>query len=152
MSAQQGLAIELHGFEEFRAELRKLPRDLALGAGVIVHQTGDIAANSIRSAYLQLPYAAAGEAFAKATVVEPMDTGNVLAAGVRVRNKSKLADIFEIGAASRRTAAGAARGSITPGHVFVPRAVLARRRMWGSLVGLLESHGFVVKGVLDDTA
>ena len=61
-----------------------------------------------------------------------------------VRNRNPLAGIFEYGTQARHTKIGANRGSMPPGHVFVPRMQQARVVLVSRLAALVERHGLVV--------
>jgi hypothetical protein len=128
-------------FEEIRAGLRQLLADTsATGeAGHIVEATANGAASSIRSSY-------------------PVRTGNLrdhvtveaqmsgFSAGAIVINRAKHAAIFENGTQARHTAIGANRGSMPPGHVFVPIVIRKRRQMYEQLKDLLTRSGLQVSG------
>jgi len=131
--------------DELKAALRQLPRQLAADGAVIVAATAEAAANEIRDAY-------------------PVRTGN-LRKGVKVRkvnvsdfgavaavvNDAPHAYIFEHGTVARHTDIGADRGSMPPGHVFIPIMERRRREMYMvEFVALLERAGLTVE--LDNAA
>lgn len=128
------------GLDELRAELRKLPAELADEASGIVLQHADGAAQEIKAAY-------------------PSRTGNLrngmavirsaagrFGVGAIVRNRAPHAWIFENGTQARHASIGANRGSMPPGHVFIPRVIKWRHRMYGALKAMLVRHGLVVSG------
>jgi hypothetical protein len=132
--------IQLSGFDELKAALRRLPDDLTAEAGHITEAAANAAAVDIRRAY-------------------PVRTGNLrnhvtvthfekgrFSAGAIVKNTATHAWIFENGTQARHTDLGSNRGSMPPGHVFVPIAIRERRRMYDRLKDLLARRGLVVDG------
>lgn len=130
----------LNGLDELRQALRTLPADLTAEASHLIEGVANGAAADIKAAY-------------------PVRTGNLrnhltvthfergrFSAGAIVKNTAKHASIFEHGTQARHTAIGAHRGSMPPGHVFVPRMIRARRRMYQGLKDLLSRHGLLVSG------
>lgn len=128
------------GLDELRAALRQLPSDLAAEATGIVIAHAEGAAQEIEGAY-------------------PARTGNLrngmdvirsaagrFGVGALVRNRAKHAWIFENGTQARHTSLGASRGSMPPGHVFIPRIIRWRARMYDALRAMLERHGLAVSG------
>jgi hypothetical protein len=59
-----------------------------------------------------------------------------------VRNPAKHAAIFEFGTQARHTKLGANRGSMPPGHVFLPIVQQRRRTMYLRLKDMLVRFGF----------
>ena len=128
------------GLDELRAALRRLPDELTMEASRIVEGAANGAAADIKAAY-------------------PVRTGNLRdhivvthrekgkwAAGAIVKNTAKHAWMFENGTQARHNAIGANRGSMPPGHVFIPRVIKARRLMYQQLRDLLERKGLRVTG------
>jgi hypothetical protein len=66
--------------------------------------------------------------------------------GAVVKNTAPHAILFELGTQARHTKIGANRGSMPPGHVFVPRIVKARRKLTADLKAMVAAHGAVVTG------
>ncbi len=128
------------GLEELRAQLRTLPADLAAEASVPVHEAAEGAKSAIFNAYPDRT----GD-LRDHLVLEERPTGP-FGAAVIVKNTSKLAWIFENGSQARHTALGANRGSMPPGHVFLPNIIRKRRTMYEQLKALLVSHGLIVQG------
>jgi hypothetical protein len=73
-------------------------------------------------------------------------SGNFGTAAVVV-NKAKHAWIFESGTQARHNDIGANRGSMPPGHVFVPGVMSKRAEMYRNLGKMVEAHGLIVTGV-----
>jgi hypothetical protein len=134
-----GARFRLDGLAELVDGLQQLTPELTTEAGQIIRDTGDAAANEILLAY-------------------PSRTGN-LRKGVKVtrmagqfsmtvivKNTAKLASIFEDGSQARHTELGANRGSMPPGHVFVPIMMRRRRAMYAQLKALIASTGLTVSG------
>lgn len=131
--------IVFDGLAELKVALQNLPADLAREAGFIVYANADEAAREVKAAY-------------------PSRTGNLRArvsvkkergqfgASATVRNTAKHAHLFENGTQARHTALGANRGSMPPGHVFVPVMIRRRRVMYQVLKDLLVKHGLLVSG------
>jgi hypothetical protein len=139
-------SVKWSGLDELIADLRHLPADLALEASGIVVSAGNDAAQAIRDAYPERT----GD-LKNHVIVVPIDLGS-FGAGVAVKNTSKLAYIFENGTQARHTSIGANRGSMPPGHVFVPRIIRYRRAMYDALKDLLVRHGLRVSGDADVAA
>lgn len=129
-------SVKWTGIDEFREWLKSLPLDAGNEAAKIVQGEANAAAFQIRSRY-------------------PSRTGNLLRnvlvsrrvnrAGVVsyvVRNPAKHAAIFEYGTQARHTKLGAYRGSMPPGHVFIPIILQRRRAMYLRLKDLLVRFGF----------
>jgi hypothetical protein len=77
--------------------------------------------------------------------VSHQDKGR-FSAGAIVKNTAKHAWIFENGTQARHNDLGANRGSMPPGHVFIPAVIKRRRIMYQQLRALLERHGLKVSG------
>lgn len=130
--------LELQGLRELRDWLRQLPDALAKEGGALVRETADEAAADIRGAYPRRTGALADH------VVVTEQAGGRYGAIAAVTNTSELASEFEYGTQARHTRIGANRGSMPPGHVFVPRMMKHRARLLGKVKALLEAHGFEV--------
>lgn len=128
------------GLDELRAELRRLPADLADDASDIVTGAADAAKTEMYDAYPERT----GNLRQHLTVGS-RSAGRYGAAAV-VKNTSPHAWLFENGSQARHTDLGANRGSMPAGHVFIPIAIRWRRRMYGQLKSLLERHGLQVSG------
>jgi Bacteriophage HK97-gp10, putative tail-component len=127
------------GLDELRAALRNLPTHLAAEASRPVQGAANAAAASIKAGYP----VRTGK-LRDHLIVETIDAP--FQAGALVKNTARHAAIFEYGTQARHTAIGANRGSMPPGHVFIPAIVRARRRMYEDLKGLLERNGLQVSG------
>jgi hypothetical protein len=132
------VTFQFEGLEELKAALRTLPDELTAEAQAIVELTANQAAAEIQAAYPARTGNLKDRVF-----VTHFDNGR-FRAGAIVKNTAKHAYIFENGTQARHTAIGANRGSMPPGHVFIPRMIRARRRMWEGLRSLLERAGLVV--------
>ena len=129
-----------NGLEEFKAALRALPAELTDEASGIVEANANAVVAEIQAGY-------------------PVRTGDLrdhvavtfttshYATGAVVKNTSKLAYIFENGTQARHNKLGANRGSMPPGHVFIPAIIRRRRVMYEQLADLLTRHGLQVSGV-----
>lgn len=132
--------IRFDGLDELKQALRQLPAELTAEASGIVDGAANEAMREIVDKY-------------------PTRTGNLkdgvtvthfegarFSAGAIVKNTAKHAFIFEHGTQARHTDLGANRGSMPPGHVFVPIVIRKRRAMYERLKTLLVSKGLVVSG------
>jgi len=134
-----------HGLDELKADLRRLPEELAQEGSAIIFAHADGAMAEIAAAY-------------------PTRTGNLRkglrrtinavgrwGAGALVKNVAKHAWIFEHGTQARHTAIGANRGAMPAGRVFIPIVMRWRRKMYAQLAALLERHGLRTSGSPDST-
>jgi hypothetical protein len=135
-----GAKFVFEGLDELRAELRKLPSELTAEASNIVQGAANAAAADIKAAYP----ARTGN-LRNHVYVTHQDKGK-FSAGAIVKNTAPHAALFESGTQARHNSLGANRGSMPPGHVFVPRIMKARRRMWTQLKDLLVRKGLSVSG------
>ncbi len=127
------------GLEDLREALRALPHELAQEAGDVIVETVNTAADEIVAAYPdRTGHLRGGVKFS----VERSEFGVV----GTVKNTAKLAWIFELGSQARHTEIGANRGSMPPGHVFVPIVMKRRRRMYDQLKDVLAKAGLEVSG------
>lgn len=132
--------LRLDGLAQLLDELRKLPQELwGDGTGIVV-DAADGAAAEIHAAYPERT----GDLRNKVKVVR-LSTGSY-AVAVKVENTSKHAAAFENGTQARHTSLGANRGSMPPGHVFVPVVQRRRRLMYARLKSMLVLHGLTVTG------
>lgn len=127
------------GLDAFRDSLRDMARNFGNDGSSIVEETVARAANELRQGYPERT----GELRSK--VRTQIDRGVNGVIGI-VRNTSPLAFIFEHGTQARHTKLGANRGSMPPGHVFIPIAARNRRRMYEQLKAMIEAAGFRVSG------
>lgn len=128
------------GLAELRAELRNLPATLAGEASHEVIGAANGAAADIKAAYP----VRTGNLRDHLTVEALPTTGAT--AGALVKNTARHALLFEHGTQARHTDIGANRGAMPAGHVFVPRVIRARRRMYQALADLLRRQGLQVSG------
>jgi Bacteriophage HK97-gp10, putative tail-component len=131
---------EFDGLEELKRALRDLPESLAGEATGIVNASANAAAREIEQAYPRRTGNLRNH-----VSVSHQQGGRVSAAAI-VKNTAKHAWIFENGTQARHTDLGANRGSMPPGHVFVPRVIRHRRQMYEALKELLVKHGLIVSG------
>jgi hypothetical protein len=131
--------LTFEGLDDLRAALRALPADLAQEAGDVIVETVNNAADEIVAAYPdRTGHLRGGVKFS----VERSDFGVI----GTVKNTANLAWIFELGSQARHTELGANRGSMPPGHVFVPIVMKRRRQMFEELKTVLEKQGLEVSG------
>jgi len=132
--------IVFEGLEELKRQLRQLPAELTAEAQRITEAAANGAAASIRAAYPRRSGALVG-----GVTVTHFEGGKFFA-GAILKNRAPHAAIFEVGTQARHNALGANRGSMPPGHVFVPIAIQKRRQMYENLKSLVERAGFTVRG------
>ncbi len=135
-------SVQWTGLDELKAALRNLPEELAGEGGDIAESEANGAAADIRQGYAS--HSRSG-ALAKGVRVTHVEKGK-FSAGAIVKSAAKHASIFENGTQARHTDIGANRGSMPPGHVFVPAVVKRRRRMHERLRDMLVRHGAIVSG------
>jgi hypothetical protein len=128
------------GLAELRAELRRLPGDLAAEATTIIFARAERAKADIVAAYPER----SGDL--KNHVSVSKANAGKYGAGVFIKNTAKHAWLFENGSQARHTAIGANRGAMPPGHVFVPIVMRQRRAMYADLKALLARKGLQVRG------
>jgi hypothetical protein len=128
------------GLKEYRELLRNLPETLAIEAGHYAEAAANGFAVEVRQAYPRRT----GN-LRKGVKISRLNKGKY-ATGMVVKNTAPHAVLFENGTQARHTALGANRGSMPPGHVFVPRAIRTRRRLYDDVKGLLQRKGAIVTG------
>lgn len=126
------------GLSEYRELLRALPETLAGETAHLVEAAANGAAHDIKSAYP----VRAGK-LRDGVKVSTLNKGR-FATGRVVTQRAPHAWIFENGTQARHTSLGANRGSMPPGHVFVPRVIKARRRLYDQVKDLLRRNGAAV--------
>lgn len=132
--------IRWDGLDELRDALRRLPEELRGEGSEIVVTNATGAKTEIVEKYPDRTGNLRGR------VTLGLDSGSRFGAGAVVKNTAKHAYIFENGSQARHTALGANRGTMPPGHVFIPTVMRWRRRMYDQLKALLERHGLSVSG------
>jgi hypothetical protein len=131
--------LRLEGIDELRAALRQLPEELTGEAAQIVEATTNGAIISVRDGY------AVHSGNLRDHVSGSVERSGYAVVGV-VKNTAKHAWMYENGTQARHTATGANRGSMPPGHTFIPIVARARRRMYEQLKDLLRRNGLIVSG------
>lgn len=137
------VSIELNGIAELKAQLLKLPDDLADEGADIVRDTANGAAADIALEYGE--HVVTGH-LADNLVVQHSESSSRFAAVSRVLSTSPHAYIFENGTQLRYTKAGTARGAMPPFRVFIPISMRARKAMVEKLIGLVRRQGLKVNG------
>jgi hypothetical protein len=137
--------IQFDGLAELRAALRSLPQDLAGEARHIVEGAANSAAADIGRAYAR---GRTGDLI-KGVTVAHVEAGKY-SAGAVVKNTSKLANIVEVGTVARhyfsKHGVKHLTGRRPAAHVFVPRVIRARRKMYDELKDMLVRNGLTVTG------
>lgn len=136
------VTLQWDGLEEYLAEIRQLPDDLTAEASSIVQRAAADHAQDVRGNYQAHRRTGnlANGVRVEARVMGPYGVGMV------VKSTAKHAHIFEIGTQARHTDIGANRGSMPPGHAFVPPAIRRRRQMYDELIALVRGRGLEVTG------
>ena len=128
------------GLDELREALRRLPTDMADDAGDIVLGAAEAAKTEIVAAYPRRTGNLKNHVYVRKSAAGPYGAGAI------VTNTAPHAFIFENGTQARHTKIGANRGSMPPGHVFIPIVMRRRRTMYEQLKSLLVRHGLMVSG------
>lgn len=131
--------LRIDGLAEFTQALYDMPQSLSTDSRPLVHQTAEEAKTEIFDAYPDRT----GKLRDGLTVTHQDDSESTVST---VRNTAPHADMFEHGTQARHTALGANRGTMPPGHVFVPIAMRKRRALQAQLIALLTREGFTVTG------
>jgi hypothetical protein len=142
------------GLQDLYKQLRALPEELTEEAAGIVKLHTFGAKDEITAAYPIGPTRKIkGRLVHGGHLRAGMDAAQLSAArwGINyvVTNRAPHAYMYENGTEQRYTATGAERGKTKAHHVFIPRAMKWRRRMYAALIAMLERHGLIVKGDLD---
>lgn len=127
------------GLEQLKADLRKLPQDLAAEGGHIVEDAGNSASVEIRTGY--------GKSRRTGSLQDKVSVSHRASrfgASSVIRSADREALIFEVGSQARHTRIGANRGSMPPGNVFFPAYRKWKRTMFEQLKALLVRHGLTV--------
>lgn len=132
--------LHFDGLAELREALRNLPADMTGEATHLVEGAANGAAAEIKAGYPRRT----GHLIAGVTV-SSFEHGR-FSAGMIVKNTAKHAWLFENGTQARHTDLGANRGSMPPGHVFIPVVIRKRRQMYEQLKDLVARQGLVVSG------
>lgn len=135
-------SVSWNGLDEFRQFVKDLPEDVTADAVPIVETAANSAAGDIRQQYDS--HRVSGN-LARGVRVSKLESRKYVA-GAIVRSSAPHAWIFENGTQARHTALGWNRGSMPPGHVFIPTVIRHRRAMYQKLKGLLERFGMKVSG------
>lgn len=128
-----------NGLTELKDELRQLPAALTADAVPLIESLAAQTAADIKAAYPRRTGRLADRVYVSRT--SALGLFNVAAV---IRNTSPLAGIFDSGTQARHTSIGANRGSMPPGHVFIPRVMRARRMLTFQLAALVQQHGLTV--------
>lgn len=142
--------VKWEGLAELRADLRRLPAELAGEAGQIVDTAGNGAAATVRTEYGQ--HRVTGS-LADHVKVEHVASGPY-GASVVVKSTAKHAWLFDNGSQARHFVEASGKehgtgqmwGKRPPMHTFVRAMIRARRRMFEELKAMLERHGLKVSG------
>ena len=135
------VTLQWDGLDAFKAELEMLPESITKESDPIVQAAAKEAAIEIKEAYPVRTGTLRNRVF-----VSRIDKGKDFA-GAIVKNTAPHAHLFENGTQARHTDIGANRGSMPPGHVFVPRVIRHRRAMYAKLKTLLVKYGAVVSEI-----
>lgn len=130
------VSVKWTGIDEFREWLQSLPLEAGNEAAKIVQAEANAATFQIRSRYP----ARTGNLRDKVTLTRRVSRQGIIS--YVVKNTARHAAIFEFGTQARHTRIGANRGSMPPGHVFLPIIAQRRRTMYLLLKDLLVRFGF----------
>lgn len=138
------------GLDELRAQLRKLPSDLAEEASSIVLDAGNETVDVVGAVYGAHDKTGnlSRGLTVRASAAGPYGTGAL------VKSAAKHAWLFDNGSQARHYVTkggkthptGAMWGRRAPTHIFARTAARKRREMYVKLKALLVSHGMTVTG------
>ncbi len=134
--------VVFEGLDQFRADLRRLPEELAIEAGDAVVAAAEQTASRLQS---NLPRRSGRLIRGVKTTVE---RDQKFAARAIVRSTAHHAWWYEHGTGHRRTSKGASRGRMTqagPNQSLIVLAQAARRVMFSKLLAIIERAGFEVQ-------
>lgn len=124
------------GLEELKTLIQQLPDTTTAETAKLAEAAANSAAVDIRGAY---PVRTG--TLRDRVKVAPLRSRSGRSVGMAVTNTAPHAHLFENGTQTRQTSLGANRGAMPPGHVFVPRIIRARRRLYDQLKDLLRRLG-----------
>lgn len=132
-------------FDEYREFLQTLPETVTGEAQHLIEGSMNGLVVDLRRAYqagspqARGAHHVTGELASKVGIYH-VHAGKYVAGGV-VKNIAKHAHLFENGTQARHNKIGANRGAMPPGHVFVPAAIRARRRLLEELKAMVLRNG-----------
>jgi hypothetical protein len=130
------------GLDELRADLRNLPAHLATEASAIVWFSASQAKADVVAGYTAHRRTGNLADHVSVTTRE----GSPYGTAVVVKSSARHAWMFENGTQARHNSLGANRGSMPPGHVFIPAMIRHRRQMYVALQSMMERAGLRVSG------
>jgi hypothetical protein len=131
------VAFKIDGLDDLRAQLLAFTGEAAAEGAEIVEDETERAFSEIYAGYPRRSGGIRRNVKVVTTKTPYGATGTVI-------NSDPLANIFENGSQARHTKLGAFRGSMPPGHVFIPVIQRHRRAMVERLRGVLERRGLTV--------
>ena len=140
------MSVTWEGLNEFRAQLRELPRRLAGEASHLMEAAANGAAVDIRTVYGQ--HRVTGHLQESVSVTQEATS----AYGViyLVKSSDPIAWLFDNGSQARHWARGKSTGAMwgktPPTHAFVGTMMRARRRMYSTLADMMVREGLIVSG------
>lgn len=129
------------GLDEFKTWLAALPTRLTEGAQVEAERAAQAAKAEIYAAY---PHRTGK--MREALRVFPTKRPTPYRVRVTLSNPSPLSHLVERGTEARHTSLGIDRGKMLPQHVFLPRLIRWRQRMYDAEKARLAAEGFTVSG------
>jgi hypothetical protein len=145
-----GVDVHFTGLAELMFQLRQLPEQLQQQGGEIVTAAArGAAAADFRDYPVGRPHKRKGRIVGGGTLKNGLDLEAYQIRGAisyRLRNTAPHGTIFDKGTTDRRTRAGAERGAMPAGHIFIPHAIAYRAQMYRELVALVEAAGLHVTG------
>jgi len=141
------IILQMNGLDELRAQLRRLPEELATEAGDIVLAHAEGAQREIVSGY---PTGPGSKKFPPGTlkgrVSIERNRSKVTTAAI-IRSRAPHAVIFERGTVRRMTDKGYNRGRMpeaSDAQRMIPKVIRWRRKMVDALIELVRRAGFEV--------
>ena len=142
------MPVQWSGLQEFKNQLRNLPKELTAEAGQIVLAAADGAKRETIAAYPSgLSSKNPGALKRGVSMTARRNVISSGGAGAVVRSSAPHAHLFEKGTGVRRTDKGWNRGKMPEAPVsqqMIPIMIRARRQMHVKLIDMVQRHGLVV--------
>ena len=128
------------GLAELRAALQRLPDDLRNEAADHVEASASSAAAAIMAAYPRH----SGNLRDHVTV-KTLDAPTRYGIRKQVRSTAKHSHLFEYGTQIRRSSTRSNLGAMPAKPTVIPNVIRERRKLQGTLIGIVQRAGFTVR-------
>ena len=137
--------VEWTGLDELRADLRRLPADLAAEGSAIVNGAAEVARAEVVAQYEA--HVVTGNLASHVSIGRGAAVG-AFSASVILKSTAPHAHLFEFGSEARHyvTIRGKKKllGQMPAANIFVPIVIRRRRKMEDALAAMVERHGLTV--------